>query len=117
MVQTVRDEALDLLRRLGVSDAAFAPGGRPARSPITGEIIATLRETTPAEAAAAIGSAAKAFLDWRKCACAAPRRVRPPARRGIGASKADLGRLVTLEVGKVNSEGLGEVQEMIDICD
>jgi aldehyde dehydrogenase (NAD+) len=35
----------------------------------------------------------------------------------LGAAKADLGRLVTLEAGKITSEGLGEVQEMIDICD
>ena len=117
MVRTVRDEALDLLRRLGVNDAAFAPGGRPARSPITGEIIATVRDTTPAEANAAIDRAARAFLDWRSVP--APRRGEFVRLLGeeLRASKADLGRLVTLEVGKVNSEGLGEVQEMIDICD
>jgi len=35
----------------------------------------------------------------------------------LRATKEDLGRLVTLETGKIESEGLGEVQEMIDICD
>jgi aldehyde dehydrogenase (NAD+) len=117
MAQTVRDEALALLRRLGVGDAAFAPGGLAARSPITGEIIATLRETTAADAKAAIAAAAQAFPAWR--AVPAPRRGEFVRLLGeeLRAAKADLGRLVTLEVGKVTSEGLGEVQEMIDICD
>jgi len=117
MGRTVRDEALELLRRLGVSESAFASGGRPARSPITGEVIATLRDTTPEEADAAIAAAAKAFLAWREVP--APRRGEFVRLLGeeLRASKDDLGRLVTLEVGKVTSEGLGEVQEMIDICD
>jgi aldehyde dehydrogenase (NAD+) len=117
MAHSVRDEALALLRRLGVSEAAFVPGGLPARSPITGEIIATLRETTSAEATAAIDAAARAFPAWR--AVPAPRRGEFVRLLGeeLRAAKADLGRLVTLEVGKIVSEGLGEVQEMIDICD
>ena len=47
----------------------------------------------------------------------APRRGRPPDRRGPPRSKADLGLLVTLETGKIRTEGEGEVQEMIDMCD
>jgi hypothetical protein len=54
--------------------------------------------------------------DVARCAGAAPRRTGAPARRGTARAKADLGRLVTLEAGKI-PEGLGEVQEMIDICD
>ncbi len=117
MTGSVRDEALALLRRLGVDDAVYAPGGLPARSPITGEVIATLRETTPAGATAAIDAAAAAFQVWR--AVPAPRRGEFVRLLGeeLRAAKADLGRLVTLEVGKINAEGLGEVQEMIDICD
>ena len=66
---------------------------------------------------AAIGRAAEAFETWRSV---------PPPRRGefvrllaeeLRAAKDDLGRLVTIEAGKIVSEGLGEVQEMIDICD
>jgi aldehyde dehydrogenase (NAD+) len=113
----VRDEALAILARLGVPDSAFASSGLAARSPITGEIITHVRATTQAEATAVIGRAAEAFAAWRTV---------PPPRRGelvrllgeeLRAAKADLGRLVTLEAGKIVSEGLGEVQEMIDICD
>lgn len=114
---TVAEEARAILSRLGVPDGVFAPTGRPAVSPITGEIIVHIRETTPEEAKAAIGRADAAFKTWRKL----PAPKRGEFVRLIGeelrAAKDDLGRLVTLEAGKVTSEGLGEVQEMIDICD
>jgi hypothetical protein len=86
-------------------------------SPITGEVITHVRITRPEEANPVIGRAAQAFTVWRKV---------PPPRRGefvrilaeeLRAAKDDLGRLVTLETGKIMSEGLGGVQEMIDICD
>jgi aldehyde dehydrogenase (NAD+) len=111
------DEALDICRRLGVPDGAFARHGLPARSPITGETVAHVRETTLEETKAAIGRAHHAFLAWRKVP--APRRGELVRLLGeeLRAAKADLGRLVTLEAGKIISEGLGEVQEMIDICD
>ena len=114
---TVAEEARAILSRLGVPDSVFAPTGRPAVSPITGETIVHVRETTPDEAKAAIGRADAAFKAWRKL----PAPKRGEFVRLIGeelrAAKDDLGRLVTLEAGKVTSEGLGEVQEMIDICD
>ena len=64
-----------------------------------------------------IEAAHAAFLAWRKVP--APRRGELVRLLGeeLRAAKADLGRLVTLEAGKIVSEGLGEVQEMIDICD
>ena len=114
---SVRDEALAMLSRLGASESAFAREGVPASSPITGELIAHVRITSPQEASAAIGRAAEAFDAWRTVP--APRRgafVRILAEE-LRAAKDDLGRLVTLETGKIVSEGLGEVQEMIDICD
>jgi aldehyde dehydrogenase (NAD+) len=113
----VRDEALAILARLGVTDDAFARDGLAAVSPITGETVATVRAAGPKEVGDAIGRAAAAFERWRAV---------PPPRRGefvrllgeeLRAAKDDLGRLVTLEAGKIVSEGLGEVQEMIDICD
>jgi aldehyde dehydrogenase (NAD+) len=114
---TIRAEALDLVRRLGVPESAFADKGIAARSPITGETLACLHRTSAEEARAAIGRAHKAFLAWRKVP--APRRGELVRLLGeeLRAAKADLGRLVTLETGKIASEGLGEVQEMIDICD
>jgi aldehyde dehydrogenase (NAD+) len=100
-----------------VPESAFVHGGVPASSPITGEIITDVHVTSRDEAATAIGRAACAFSAWRTVP--APHRgefVRTLAEE-LRASKDDLGRLVTLETGKIISEGLGEVQEMIDICD
>ncbi|HZZ35582.1 MAG TPA: aldehyde dehydrogenase family protein, partial [Caulobacteraceae bacterium] len=107
-------EAAALLTRLGVS---LAPGELVARTPITGEEIARIRATTAQEADAAIEGAHRAFLAWRQVP--APRRGELVRLLGeeLRAAKADLGMLVTLEAGKTLSEGLGEVQEMIDICD
>ncbi len=110
-------EAAAILKRLGVPNSAFAKAGLTARSPVTGEITAILRQTSAAEARAAIGRAQKAFLEWRLVP--APRRGEFVRLIGeeLRRAKADLGLLVTLEAGKITSEGLGEVQEMIDICD
>ncbi|WP_108660616.1 L-piperidine-6-carboxylate dehydrogenase [Acuticoccus kandeliae] len=92
-------------------------GGMAVVSPVSGEAVATLRTHTPAEVDAAIDVAAEAFRAWRMV---------PPPRRGelvrlfaeeLRAAKEDLGRMVSIEAGKSPSEGLGEVQEMIDICD
>jgi aldehyde dehydrogenase (NAD+) len=113
----VGDEALAILSRLGTPQSAFAGNGLMVSSPITGELITGVGVTGPAEAGAVIGRAAQAFDAWRTVP--APRRgelVRILAEE-LRAAKDDLGRLVTLETGKIVSEGLGEVQEMIDICD
>jgi aldehyde dehydrogenase (NAD+) len=110
-------EALAVLSRLGVPDTAYARDGLAVVSPITGEIVAHVRATRRDQAEATIGRAAEAFAAWR--VVPAPRRgelVRILAEE-LRAAKDDLGKLVTLETGKILSEGLGEVQEMIDICD
>jgi aldehyde dehydrogenase (NAD+) len=114
---STRDEALAILSRLGTPSTALARDGLAVSSPITGELIAHVAITSSDEAGETIGRAAQAFNVWRSVP--APRRgefVRILAE-GLRAAKADLGRLVTLETGKIVSEGLGEVQEMIDICD
>lgn len=111
---TLTAETTALLSRLGVTLAA---GSLPAHSPITGEQLASIAEHSPADAAGAIEAAKAAYLKWRNVP--APKRgelVRLWAEE-LRAHKADLGRLVSIEVGKVVSEGAGEVQEMIDICD
>jgi aldehyde dehydrogenase (NAD+) len=110
-------ETADLLARLGVPAAILSGGHLIARSPITGEETARLKAISAAEAKAAIDKAHDAFLAWRKAP--APRRGELVRLLGeeLRAHKTELGRLVTLETGKVTSEGLGEVQEMIDICD
>ena len=107
----------DVLERLGFTAAELSGGSLSVRSPIDGAEIARIRETPAADMPAIIESAHSAFLAWREVP--APRRgelVRLLAEE-LRASKEALGALVTLEVGKIVSEGLGEVQEMIDICD
>jgi aldehyde dehydrogenase (NAD+) len=113
-------EAQALLGRLGVTPRLAAAAGAATlacRTPITGEIIANVRTAGADEAAKAIDAADGAFLAWRSVP--APRRGELVRLLGeeLRAAKADLGRLVTLEAGKTVSEGQGEVQEMIDICD
>jgi aldehyde dehydrogenase (NAD+) len=117
LIAPLREEALEILVRLGVPKTAFSRSGLAARSPITGELIAHLPETSPVQVSAAIERAAQAFAVWREVP--APRRGELVRLLGeeLRAAKSDLGRLVTLETGKIASEGLGEVQEMIDICD
>jgi aldehyde dehydrogenase (NAD+) len=108
------DEAHSLFRRLGLK---LPPGDLDSRSPIDGRIIGSVPTASPADVAATIGRAHEAFLAWRDI---------PPPRRGelvrlfgevLREEKDALGRLVSLEAGKILQEGLGEVQEMVDICD
>ena len=108
-------EAADLLASLGVARGKFADGALAVRSPVDGSRIGAVHET--ANPAATIAQAAAAFHVWRNVP--APRRGELVRLLGqeLRAHKHALGRLVTLEVGKIESEGLGEVQEMIDICD
>ncbi|CAN7504102.1 aldehyde dehydrogenase family protein [Acidovorax sp. LjRoot129] len=110
-------EVDQLLQRLGVPRAAYVGGSLPARSPITGEPIGAVPQASAADATAAVGRAQAAFHAWRNVP--APRRGELVRLLGeeLRAAKADLGQLVTIEAGKIPSEGLGEVQEMIDICD
>src|SRR5579864_3177131 len=111
------EEARQILEALGVPRERFTSGARKARSPITGEIIGNLRDDNAANVATVIDQAHRAFLAWRKVP--APKRGELVRLFGeeLRAEKTRLGRLVTLEAGKIVSEGLGEVQEMIDICD
>ncbi|MGI3169703.1 L-piperidine-6-carboxylate dehydrogenase [Pseudooceanicola sp. C21-150M6] len=107
----------DTMEACGVSAALDVSGGMEVVSPVTGEVVATLAEHSVAETEAAIDLAATAFRTWRMVP--APRRgelVRLFAEE-LRKSKEDLGRMVSIEAGKSPSEGLGEVQEMIDICD
>ena len=111
------DDVAEVMERLGVPAARWRAGAVAAPSPITGEAVGDVTWSDGADTAAAIERAHAAFLEWRKVP--APRRGELVRLFGeeLRAAKTDLGRLVTLEAGKVVSEGLGEVQEMIDICD
>ena len=72
---------------------------------------------TPPAVDAALERAHRQFLAWRDVP--APRRGELVRAFGemVRAHKADLGRLISLETGKILQEGLGEVQEVIDICE
>jgi aldehyde dehydrogenase (NAD+) len=110
-------EVGSLLTELGMSRPRDRDGALKVHTPITGEIIGQVRATSTDEAAAAIEAAYAAFGVWRLVP--APKRGELVRLLGeeLRASKDALGRLVSIEVGKIVSEGLGEVQEMIDICD
>ena len=106
-----------LLSALGVPESAFSEGSLPARSPIDGANTGAVHEATPAQMQQAVGRAHSAFQAWRWVP--APRRGELVRLFGdeLRAHKTTLAALVTLEAGKVTSEGEGEVQEMIDICE
>jgi len=86
-------------------------------NPATGERIAGVRATTRGEYEQVVAAAREAFAEWRMI----PAPVRGNAVRLIGDAlrrhRDALGSLVTLEMGKIKAEGIGEVQEMIDIAD
>ena len=86
-------------------------------SPIDGEPIASVKQVTPEEYDSVVQAAHAAFLKWRLTP--APKRGETVRVLGnlLRDKKKDLGSLVTLENGKIQAEGEGEVQEMIDICD
>ncbi|RZJ42903.1 MAG: aldehyde dehydrogenase family protein, partial [Brevundimonas sp.] len=111
---TAANEAKAILERLGV-DAAVWTGHLPTRSPIDGSTAGSVAETP--DIGGVIARSVQAFHAWKRVP--APRRGELVRLLGeeLRASKDDLARVVTLEAGKIVSEGLGEVQEMIDICD
>src|SRR5471032_1873688 len=105
------------LAELGVDLTSWRGDDLHSRSPIDGAVLASLRADSPAEVGAKIARAHAAFQQWRLVP--APRRGELIRLFGeeLRLHKQTLGRLVTLETGKIAQEGLGEVQEMIDICD
>jgi len=102
---------------LSIDAIASVPAGTDVRSPVDGSKIGAVRFVSADDATAAIDRAHAAFLQWR----VVPAPVRGELVRLLGVQlrehKQALGSLVTLDTGKILSEGLGEVQEMIDICD
>jgi aldehyde dehydrogenase (NAD+) len=113
------DRARTALQRCGVDPRTLTADAESitASSPLTGEALFDVPASRPADVEAAIQAAHTAYLTWR--------RVPAPVRGGLikrlgellTEHKADLADLITVEVGKIRSEALGEVQEMIDICD
>ena len=115
MIDDLRRLASERLRALGVE--LPPPGDLPVPSALAGEPLFHVAGATPETVDAALARAGEAFSVWREV---------PPPLRGqlvrrfgelLREHKAELAELVTLEAGKITSEALGEVQEMIDICD
>jgi aldehyde dehydrogenase (NAD+) len=113
---TVAEEVVDILSEIGVPRKLFADGALEVRTPISGEVIGRVKTNDTKATEQAIATAHEAFLEWRKLP--APRRGELVRLLGeeLCREKTALGRLVTIETGKIISEGFGEVQEMIDIC-
>jgi aldehyde dehydrogenase (NAD+) len=114
---TTTDLAAAAARALAACGATVPAGTSPVRSPITGEVIATVTRPGAAEVRSAVDDTYAAFGAWRST----PPPVRGALVKQLGRlldeRREDLAQLVTLEVGKIRSEALGEVQEMVDICD
>ncbi|MBA0045613.1 aldehyde dehydrogenase family protein [Mycobacteroides sp. LB1] len=116
----LRARARNALRWIGadieLSTEATAGDGVAVRTPITGDTLFTLMASSKDDVEEAIAEAAQAFSHWRTTP--APVRGALVARLGelLTEHKKDLAELVTIEAGKIVSEALGEVQEMIDIC-
>jgi aldehyde dehydrogenase (NAD+) len=106
-----------ILTGFGVPGALYSTGGQDVATPISGQLIGRVQLAGRSDVDRAIEAAHAAFLQWREV----PAPVRGELVRLFGeelrANKAALGELVTIETGKILSEGLGEVQEAIDICD
>ncbi len=105
-----------ILTGFGFPDDLYSGGALEVTTPISGEVIGRVHPAA-AQVNGAVEAAHAAFLAWRDVP--APKRGELVRLFGeeLRANKAALGELVTLETGKILSEGLGEVQEMVDICD
>jgi len=86
-------------------------------SPTDGEPIASVRQALADDYETIVKRAQEAFTTWRMMPAPARGEIVRDLGNELRANKDALGKLVSLEAGKILSEGLGEVQEMIDICD
>ena len=122
------NQSADILKKLGVQEmnSGVSTGANwmkgegellESSSPVDGALIGSVRGASKAEYDKAIATAQKGFEEWRTWP--APKRGEVVRQLGeeLRKHKADLGKLVSYEMGKSYQEGLGEVQEMIDICD
>src|SRR5881275_1393710 len=111
-------DAAAILEKLGASPGTYGTGEvLESIDPSTGSSLGRIRATTRAEYDARVDAALNRFAEWRTRP--APKRGELVRRLGqlLREHKEPLGDLVSLETGKIRAEGLGEVQEMIDICD
>ena len=112
-----RQRAGEIFRALDIPTGVLASGEHPAHSPVDGQQSAAVGYAGADELGAGIELSRRAFTEWRDVP--APRRGEVVRAFGdsLRANKTALAALVTMESGKIYSEALGEVQEMIDVCD
>ncbi len=106
-----------IFKALGLAPPGDSPAGLAVHTPIDASLLARVAVTTEAQIGASIARAQRRYLSWREV----PAPKRGELVRAFGEAvrrhKAPLGRLITLETGKIVQEGLGEVQEVVDICE
>jgi aldehyde dehydrogenase (NAD+) len=116
------------LKRLGISEVNPGAAGvegflethgavREARTPIDGSVIAKVRLATADDYERVVRGSVEAFAHWRTVPAPKRGEILREVGDALRAHKEDLGRLVSTEVGKTLSEGLGEVQEAVDMAD
>ncbi|MEZ6094676.1 MAG: aldehyde dehydrogenase family protein [Pirellulaceae bacterium] len=120
MTTDYRQRVVELMNHWGASQSAFQSqdsSAIPVFSPINGNEIGRVAVSSDSEYDTAVKEAQEAFLAWRMT----PAPIRGDLIRRLGErlreEKENLATLVTLECGKIYQEALGEVQEMIDICE
>lgn len=86
-------------------------------SPVDGKLIGSVKATTRADYELVIETAQQAFKEWRLWPAPKRGEIVRLVGEALRNNKENLGKLVSYEMGKSLQEGLGEVQEMIDICD
>lgn len=111
------ERTAQILAAVGLDPDALTAGDLVVTTPIDGTTIATVATTPAGDVDAIVDRATAAFEQWRDVP--APRRGELVRLLGeeLRAARDELGALVSLEAGKIRAEGVGEVQEMIDICD
>ncbi len=121
MIETV-------LKKLGIGEVASGIGSGPGMTraggpeivsvnPANGQPLARVITASRPDYDRAVERAQGAFLRWRLLPAPQRGEIVRQLGQALREAKDDLGLLVTLEAGKIRSEGLGEVQEMIDMCD
>ncbi|KAH6910740.1 succinate-semialdehyde dehydrogenase [Coprinopsis sp. MPI-PUGE-AT-0042] len=126
--RSLSSRASEILSGLGISSSQEIPGvydgkwggsGELMKSvcPTTGEVLATVRTASPTEVEEALARSREAYVQFRNVPAPKRGEILRQIREALSAKRELLGALVSLEMGKIRTEGVGEVQEFVDICD